>query len=67
MGWEGIGSLLGKISNWIPNRREAMQNKIDKIKEELKNVSETKPFDAVRYDRLTNQLFELERKERRAG
>jgi hypothetical protein len=67
MGWEGIGSLLGKISNWIPNRREAMQNKIDKIKEELKHVSETKPFDPVRYSRLTNQLFELERKERRAS
>lgn len=67
MGWEGIGSLIGKISDWIPKRREYYQNKIAELRKELERVQDKKPFDAPRYIRITDQLRDLEEKERRAS
>jgi len=64
---DGIGAVLGKITNWIPNRRESMQNNIDKIKKEMEDVINKKPFDALRYSNLADRLLKLERQERRAS
>jgi hypothetical protein len=67
MGWDGIGTLIGKIANWIPQKREYYQNKIDEIKKEMLSVQKSKPFDACRYVKLADKLQELESKERRTS
>jgi hypothetical protein len=69
MGWEGIGTLIGKVSDFIPGRREAMQNKMDKIKKEmyeLQNKKAPKLADTLRYGKLADELQQLEKSEGRA-
>ena len=67
MGWEGIGTLLGKIGDWIPKKREALQGEIEKTKQEMQNVQDKKPFDSVKYGKLSDRLSKLESAERRAS
>jgi hypothetical protein len=67
MGWEGIGTFIGKISDWIPKKREALQGEIEKVKQEMQNVQDKKPFDDIKYGKLVDRLRKLESAERRAS
>ena len=64
--WDGIGAALGKITQWIPSRRESLSNTIDKLKKEMVNVQNKKPFDSKRYAMLADKLQNAETLERRA-
>lgn len=64
---DGIGKAVGKIADWVPNKRESLQNKIDKIKQEMVNVQNKEPFDSVKYERLANELRNAESAEKRAS
>jgi len=62
-------SIISKISDWIPGRREAMQNKIDALKKEVYDLQQKKRLssvDVIRYNDLLDKLSILERKEQRA-
>lgn len=63
---DGIGALLGKATQWIPSRRESLNNTIDNLKKEMLRVQKTEPFDAVKYSRLGDQLCKAIELERRA-
>ena len=59
----GIGAVLTKATDWVPNRKEHRRNKIEKIKEqmdELLKVDST-PKLRKRYDKLSKRLAKLER------
>lgn len=64
---DGIGKVLGKVTEWVPGRRESLNNTIDKIKQEMADVQNKKPFDTVKYERLCKQLRNAEQQERRAS
>ena len=64
--WDGIGALVGKATQWIPSRRESLNNTIDKLKKEMVNVQNKKPFDSKRYAMLADKLQNAETLERRA-
>jgi hypothetical protein len=63
----GWGSAIGKVLDWLPGRRESLNNRIDKVKQEMSDVVNRKPFDNPRYIRLANELSKLEAQERRAS
>ena len=63
---DAIGAVAKKVTQWIPSRRESLNNTIDKIKEEMVNVQNKRPFNATRYERLVEQLRKAETLERRA-
>jgi len=63
----GWGSAIGKLFDWLPGRRESMQNKIDAIKKEMYGIQQKRPFDSARYERLADQLRDLEAKEKRTN
>lgn len=65
--WDGIGAVLGKVTQWVPSRRESLNNTIDKLKKEMKDVQNKKPFDAKRYAALADKLQNAEALERRAS
>lgn len=46
MGWDGIGTLLGKLSTFIPGRVEKIKNERERLLDE-KNTIESKPFTIV--------------------
>lgn len=62
----GVAAVLEKVCDWIPGKRESLQNKIDKIKKEMYEVQNTRPFNAVKYERLADRLREAEQAEYRA-
>jgi hypothetical protein len=66
MGWEGIGTLIGKVADWLPGKREALQNKIDKIKKEMYEIQQIRPFNSRKYELLADQLRDAEQAENRA-
>lgn len=63
----GWGDVFSKLTSWMPTRRESLNNTIDKIKQEMKNVQNKKPFDSIRYSRLADQLLKAEDLERRSN
>ncbi len=66
MALPGWGQVAGKISSWFPTRRESLNNTIDKIKKEMVDVQNKRPFNATRYEQLVEQLRNAEALERRA-
>ena len=66
MALPGWGQVAGKISSWFPTRRESLNNTIDKLKKEMSDVQNKKPFDSAKYERLAEQLRNAEQLERRA-
>ena len=62
----GWGSAIGKLFDWLPGRRESLQNKIDTIKREMAHVQQTRPFNSNKYERLAEQLQLVEAAEKRA-
>lgn len=59
----GIGSVLSKIMDWIPNRKENRRNRIEKIKEEMDEISKLAPSPKLtdRYAKLADILKRLHR------
>jgi hypothetical protein len=43
MGWDGIGTLLGKVSTFIPGRVEQMKNEKERLINERKNLLDGPP------------------------
>lgn len=64
LGW---GSAVGKIFDWIPKKRESLQNRIDATKKEMENVINKTPFDSVHYCKLADKLRLLEQQEQRSS
>jgi hypothetical protein len=61
------GEAIGKLSQWIPTRRESLNNTIDKLKQEMQDVQNKLPFDAIKYQKLQQQLINAETLERRSS
>ena len=51
MGWEGIGTLIGKVSTFIPGRVEQIKNEKERLLNERSQIL-NKPADAKSADRL---------------
>lgn len=68
MGWDGIGTLLGKLADrFIPSRKEAIANEIDKIEREIYDLQDKVPFtdaDSDKYAKLSHRLSVLQKKAR---
>jgi len=65
MGWEGIATLIGKLADYIPGRKESLRNQIDKTKRKMDEIQKRKPFrnrDALEYAKYSKRLRDLERK-----
>jgi hypothetical protein len=63
MGWEGIGTLIGKIADFIPGRKEKMRNDIESCKKRLAEIQGRSPFttaDWREYERVAKRLSELQ-------
>jgi hypothetical protein len=45
MGWDGIGTLLGKLSTFVPGRVEQMKNERERLLNE-RNILTSKQFSA---------------------
>lgn len=43
MGWEGIGTLIGKLSAYIPGRIEKLKNEREKLLNERATLLDGKP------------------------
>jgi len=64
MGWEGIGTLIGKLTDWVPNRKEYRRNKIDEIKRKMAELHAKVPFTksaSFKYAKYATKLRKLER------
>jgi len=61
MSW---GEIIGKVFNWIPNRREHYRNKIEEIENEMDDLQKRGLSGkyAVRYERLALKLRNLRKK-----
>jgi ribosome biogenesis GTPase A len=44
MGWDGIGTLLGKVSTFIPGRVEQMKNERKRLINEQKQLMQVRPI-----------------------
>lgn len=63
----GWGTFFGKLADWIPGKRESIQNQIAKTKEDMADVINKVPFDSAKYQLLANKLSKLEAAEQRAS
>lgn len=43
MGWEGIGTLIGKVSTFIPGRVEQIKNEKTRLLDERKKIMDKPP------------------------
>jgi hypothetical protein len=43
MGWDGIGTLIGKVSTFIPGRVEQMKNEKARLLDERKTLLDISP------------------------
>lgn len=56
MGWDGIGTLIGKLSDWLPGKRESYQNQIERLIDENAKLAKEYPLSAKTADRIANNL-----------
>jgi len=60
----GWGTIIGKIFDWIPGRKESMLNRIKSIKEEMHELQTKKgkvlARDIVTLERLSRELSVLQ-------
>jgi len=63
MGWGGIGTLIGKLSDYIPGAKERRRNKIEKLKREYDKIRALPctPDNAKRLSRIAYELSVLQR------
>lgn len=61
---QGIGSLVGKVSEWIPGRTESLRNKEAKIIREIDEILKMPfcPSNVRRYDLLSSELRDIQAK-----
>lgn len=64
---EGIGKIAGKVADWVPSPGQYRRNKIHELTKKMLDVQRTKPFDAVKYDRLRAERDKLENEAVNAG
>lgn len=55
----GWGSAFGKLFDWVPGRKESKEKKIERLKNENVKIQNTKPFDAVTFDRNAATIKQL--------
>jgi hypothetical protein len=60
--WDGVGAVLGKVTNWIPNRRESLLNRKTELQDELSKLADKPKFDARTYSRLSDELHKVQQK-----
>ncbi len=61
----GWGNVFGKIAEWFPGRKEAMQNEIDKLGRENAELQKHDPFtvnDSARYAVNADRIKQLREK-----
>ena len=61
MGWEGIGTLIGKLSTYLPGRIEKLKNERERLTNE-KALLLSKDFSASasrRIDAIDKRLLEI--------
>lgn len=61
MGWEGIGTLIGKLSTYLPGRVEQLKNERERLTNE-KSFLLSKDFSASasrRIDAIDKRLLEI--------
>lgn len=62
MGWDGIGTLIGKVADWLPGRKESKENRIAKLQKENDELQKEKPLSvksALRMDSNTALIKRL--------
>lgn len=59
-----IGKAIGKIADWIPNKKERYRDKIDWLKRKLDDIQKEKPTvnSVHKYELFSKQLREYEEK-----
>ena len=64
MGWEGIGTLIGKLSDYIPGAKERRRNKEDKLRKEYEALLKSDPTDSNsrRLERIAKQLSDIQKR-----
>lgn len=60
--FDGIGAVIKKLTNWIPDKEEARRNKIEKLREERHELvnGEFSSRSAKRVVAIDEQLHKLE-------
>ncbi len=61
MGWDGIGTLIGKVSEWLPGRRESKEGKIERLIDENAKLAQEYPLSAKAADRIGSNLDRIKR------
>lgn len=56
---DGIGAVIGKIANWVPNKKESKLNEITRLINENAKLSQEEPLTAKSADRITNNLSRI--------
>lgn len=52
MGLPGWGTLVGRIAQWIPSKKESTLNQIDKLKDENATLAQEVPLSTKSAERI---------------
>lgn len=53
---DGIGAVIGKIANWVPNKRESYLNEIERLENDNAKLSREIPLSSTSSDRILRNL-----------